>query len=52
MNVVAELWPVPTLAYGPGDSALDHTPEERLDLAEYDRAVAVLTSALTRLVGG
>lgn len=50
MNVVAELWPVPTLAYGPGDSALDHTPEERLDLAEYDRAVAVLTSALTRLV--
>lgn len=49
MNVVAELWSVPTLAYGPGDSALDHTPEERLDLQEYDRAVAVLTDALTRL---
>ena len=49
MNVVAELWPVPTLAYGPGDSSLDHTPEERLDLAEYDRAVLVLTDALTRL---
>lgn len=52
MNVVAELWPVPTAAYGPGDSALDHTPEERLDLAEYDRAVTVLTSALSRLVAG
>lgn len=50
MNVVSELWPVPTLAYGPGDSALDHTPDERLDLAEYDRAVAVLTDALARLV--
>ncbi|THF84888.1 [LysW]-lysine hydrolase [Deinococcus sp. KSM4-11] len=49
MNVVSELWPVPTLAYGPGDSALDHTPEERLDLAEYDRAVVILTAALTRL---
>lgn len=49
MNVVAELWAVPTVAYGPGDSALDHTPEERLDLAEYDRAVRVLTEALTRL---
>ncbi len=49
MNVVAGRWPVPTLAYGPGDSALDHTPEERLDLAEYDRAVQVLTAALTRL---
>lgn len=52
MNVVAGHWPVPTLAYGPGDSALDHTPEERLDLAEYDRAVAVLRDALTRLALG
>ncbi|GGL70360.1 N-acetyl-lysine deacetylase [Deinococcus aerolatus] len=49
MNVVAAHWPVPTLAYGPGDSGLDHTPDERLNLAEYDRAVAVLTDALTRL---
>lgn len=49
MNVVAPHWPVPTLAYGPGDSGLDHTPDERLELAEYDRAVAVLTDALTRL---
>ncbi|CAM3263218.1 [LysW]-lysine hydrolase [Deinococcus saxicola] len=51
MNVVAAHWPVPTLAYGPGDSALDHTPDERLDLAEYDRAVLILTDALTRLAG-
>ncbi|GHF49854.1 LysW-gamma-L-lysine carboxypeptidase [Deinococcus metalli] len=52
MNVVAELWPAPTVAYGPGDSALDHTPDERVDLAEYDRAVAVLTAALTRVAAG
>ncbi|MFC4424632.1 [LysW]-lysine hydrolase [Deinococcus navajonensis] len=52
MNVVATHWPVPTLAYGPGDSALDHTPEERLDLHEYDRSVAVLREGLTRLVLG
>jgi LysW-gamma-L-lysine carboxypeptidase len=49
MNVVAARWPVPTLAYGPGDSTLDHTPDERLELAEYDRAVQVLIDALTRL---
>ncbi|BDP41234.1 N-acetyl-lysine deacetylase [Deinococcus aetherius] len=49
MNVVAEAWPVPTVAYGPGDSALDHTPHEHLDLREYDRTVSVLTQALTRL---
>nr|WP_216318830.1 [LysW]-lysine hydrolase [Deinococcus aestuarii] len=52
MNVVAREWPVPTVAYGPGDSALDHTPHEHLDLREYDRAVAVLTQALTRLAAG
>lgn len=51
MNVVAPHWQVPTVAYGPGDSRLDHTPEEHLDLAEYREAVAILRSALTRLVG-
>ncbi len=49
MNVVAPHWNAPTLAYGPGDSRLDHTPEERLPLAEYDLAVTVLRDALTRL---
>ena len=52
MNVVAPHWDAPTVAYGPGDSTLDHTPEERLDLAEYDRAVAVLRDALTHLTAG
>jgi len=51
MNVVAPHWPVPTLAYGPGDSSLDHTPEERLDLDEYRKAVAVLRAALVELAG-
>jgi len=50
MNVVAPHWSVPTLAYGPGDSSLDHTPQERLDLAEYDTAVQVLRTALTQAV--
>lgn len=50
MNVVAPHWPVPTLAYGPGDSRYDHTPDEQLPLEDYDRAVAVLRAALTRLV--
>ena len=50
MNVVAPAWPVPTLAYGPGDSSLDHTPEERLELAEYDKAVLILRSALEQAI--
>lgn len=49
MNVVATHWQVPMLAYGPGDSGLDHTPQERLELAEYHRAIGVLRSALEKL---
>ena len=49
MNVAAPLWNVPMLAYGPGDSALDHTPNEHLSLTEYEKAIAVLTTALERL---
>jgi LysW-gamma-L-lysine carboxypeptidase len=50
MNVVAPALPgVPWLAYGPGDSHLDHTPNERLALAEFDRAVAVWGHALVAL---
>lgn len=49
MNVVARAWPVGTVAYGPGDAALDHTPHERLDLAEFDAAVEVLRAVLEDL---
>ena len=49
MNVVAPDWQVPMLAYGPGDSALDHTPEERLSLDEYKKAIAVLATAFKQL---
>jgi LysW-gamma-L-lysine carboxypeptidase len=49
MNVVAPVWNCPMLAYGPGDSSLDHTPEEHISLDEYDRAVDVLEKALMQL---
>lgn len=49
MNIVAPRWRCPILAYGPGDSALDHTPEEHIDLDEYLRAVRVLIRALEAL---
>jgi [amino group carrier protein]-lysine/ornithine hydrolase len=49
MNILAPAWGCPTLAYGPGDSALDHTPNENLSLAEYARAVEVIQSVLENL---
>jgi LysW-gamma-L-lysine carboxypeptidase len=51
MNVVAPAWHCPIVAYGPGDSALDHTPHEHLPLADYLRALAVLEGVL-RTIGG
>ncbi|TLN16739.1 M20/M25/M40 family metallo-hydrolase, partial [bacterium] len=50
LNIVAPAWDCPALVYGPGDSALDHTPEERIELAEYGKAVDVLAAALRELV--
>ena len=46
MNVVGPVWNCPIIAYGPGDSSLDHTPHEHLDLDEYLRAISVLTHVL------
>jgi LysW-gamma-L-lysine carboxypeptidase len=46
MNVVAPVWKCPIVAYGPGDSSLDHTPNEHLDLDEYWKAVHVLEQTL------
>jgi LysW-gamma-L-lysine carboxypeptidase len=51
LNILAPEWRCPALVYGPGDSQLDHTPHEQLSLAEYKKAVAVLTTVLKRLVG-
>lgn len=49
MNVVGPAWGCPILAYGPGDSALDHTPIEHIQVSEYLRAVQVLAGALATL---
>lgn len=49
MNILVPVWGCPALAYGPGDSKLDHTPEEAMDLEDYARGVNVLTAALSHL---
>lgn len=46
MNVFAGEWNCPMITYGPGDSDLDHAPNEHLPLSEFDRSVAVLESAI------
>jgi len=41
---------IPTIAYGPGDSALDHTPDEVILIEEYKKSVDILKGAMDRLI--
>ncbi len=49
MNAVGPIWNCPIVAYGPGDSSLDHTPHEHIVLDEYHKGIAVLTNLLRSL---
>ena len=49
LNIVAPQWGCPAVAYGPGDSSLDHTPQEHILLDEYRKAVDVLSTTLSNL---
>ena len=49
LNVVAPVWQCPAVVYGPGDSALDHTPNEHISLEEYQIAIHVLMGTLKKL---
>jgi acetylornithine deacetylase/succinyl-diaminopimelate desuccinylase-like protein len=46
MNVVGPVWGSNIVAYGPGDSRLDHTPQEHVQLAEYSHSIDVLEAVL------
>lgn len=52
LNIVAPVWRCPAVVYGPGDSALDHTPNEHISLDDYHKAVEVLSAALQKLTSG
>jgi LysW-gamma-L-lysine carboxypeptidase len=49
LNLVAPRWSCPGVAYGPGDSSLDHTVHEHVLLPEYARARRVLGAVLRRI---
>lgn len=48
MNVVGPAWRCPIVAYGPGDSSLDHTPEEHIVIEEYLRGVRVMEGVVRK----
>ncbi|MDX1412825.1 MAG: [LysW]-lysine hydrolase [Candidatus Promineifilaceae bacterium] len=50
MNVVGPVWKCPVVAYGPGDSSLDHTPNEHISLKEYSQAISILQRVLSQII--
>lgn len=48
-NVVGPIWNCPIIAYGPGDSNLDHTPHEHIIVQEYRHAITILQTVLESL---
>ena len=50
MNVVGPVWGQNIVAYGPGDSRLDHTPQEHIRIVEYTHAIDVLELVLRGFV--
>jgi len=50
MNVYARAWDCPMATYGPGDSDLDHAPNEHIELPAFDRSIAVLETVTERLL--
>jgi LysW-gamma-L-lysine carboxypeptidase len=51
VNIVGPVWNCPAVVYGPGDSSLDHTPNEHIRLNDYRNAVIVLSHVLQGLTG-
>lgn len=49
MNIVAAKWTCPMIAYGPGDSNLDHTPHENMPLEEYQKGVLTIKAFIENL---
>jgi len=49
MNVLGNALKIPVVTYGPGDSKLDHTPNEHIDIQEYLDSIEVLRKTLKKL---
>ena len=51
MTVVGPAWNCPIVTYGPADASLDHTPQERMNLEHYGRAIQILRTSWYRYDG-
>ena len=50
MNLLAQKQKIPMIAYGPGDSRLDHTLDERISIPEYLSSIEIIANAIEKFV--
>jgi LysW-gamma-L-lysine carboxypeptidase len=50
MNIFGTEVKVPVATYGPGDSGLSHTKDERIELSEYTASIQVYKRAIEHLL--
>jgi len=50
MNVIGRVMKIPVVTYGPGNSHLDHTPNEHIDIQEYLESIQVYRATMMRLL--
>jgi len=49
MNLMAKTYDIPMIAYGPGNSKFDHSPEEHIKIQDYLKSIEVYIEAIRRL---
>lgn len=49
MNILGRAMNIPIVTYGPGDSHLDHTKDEHIDVREYLQGIEVYKEAILKL---
>jgi LysW-gamma-L-lysine carboxypeptidase len=49
MNILGKAMNLPIVTYGPGNSRLDHTLDEHIDVAEYLNSIQVYKETLLKL---
>jgi [amino group carrier protein]-lysine/ornithine hydrolase len=49
MNILGHAMNLPIVTYGPGDSHLDHTVDEHIDISEYLAAIEVYKETILKL---
>jgi LysW-gamma-L-lysine carboxypeptidase len=49
MNILGRAMNIPIVTYGPGDSHLDHTKDEHIDISEYLASIQVYKETVLKL---